>query len=405
MSRGAQPSWALGLGAACLVALAAFGSLVSTSGLIELIRRDLALTFGQGGFLLSVPFPLIALFAVAGGGLVDRLGVSRMVTLGAALALAGGGARAWSGGFWALAGGTALVGIGTGLIFPALPKLASGTVPPGRRDLASALYTASVVSGAGLGVAVSHLLGFLARFIPLVPGEEGWRGGYFGWALALLAALLLWRALFRGAPGPAEGGAGGAGRLPAASSAFRRPAVWAVALSLFVNNVLFYTSVGWLPAILAGKGWAPAQAAAIVSLVPWLGVVAVLTAHWAAARVGGERVMVLLCALVSAGALAPMDAGSAWTAALGAAALGFSTNFWFLYCLAYPARFAPGERAGQAGGLIIGLGYLGGFAGPWAAGLLRDWAGGFGPALYALAGVALLGIFTVPFFRGREEPA
>ncbi|MEK6712026.1 MAG: MFS transporter [Nitrospinota bacterium] len=391
--------WGWGLGAACAVALSAFGSMVSTSGLAEAIRRDLALTYAQAGFLLSAPFPLVALSAFMGGSLVDRLGVGRMVSLGAALVLAGGGGRAWAGGFWGLAAGTALVGMGTGLIYPALPKIVSACVPPARQPLASSLYAASVIAGGGLAIGLSLFMAPLARWLPFPPGAEGWRGAYFGWALGVLAAGGWWLSAAGRLPRIGEKGEGMGG----GSALYRSPAVWAVALSLFVNNVIFFTSLGWFPAILAGKGWTPSQAAGIVSLIPWLGVAAVFAAHPAAAGLGGERRAVALSSLLTALAIAPIGWGGAWLAAAGVALVGLAVNFWFLFCLAFPARFRPREQAGRAGGFIIGLGYTGGFVGPWAAGALKDWAGGFGPALCAMAALALAAALAAPFF-GREEP-
>ena len=56
---------------------------------------------------------------------------------------------------------------------------------------------------------------------------------------------------------------------------------------------------------------------------------------------------------------------------------------------------------GRAGGLIIGMGYLGGFVGPWAIGAIRDWAGSFGPGFYALSVLAVLASAFAPFF-GRS---
>jgi cyanate permease len=52
--------------------------------------------------------------------------------------------------------------------------------------------------------------------------------------------------------------------------------------------------------------------------------------------------------------------------------------------------------------MIIGLGYFGGFVGPWAAGAIRDAAGDFGPALYAIAALTAISLVTAPSF-GRPK--
>ncbi|MEE9240731.1 MAG: MFS transporter [bacterium] len=395
--------WAVDLGTVCLLTWAVFGSLVSTSGLIEWIRKDLGLSYSQSGFLLSIPFPLISLCALAGGGLVDRLGTARMVRLGANLVFWGGLLRAWSGDFWALGLGTALVGAGTGVIFPVLPKVARETAPPEKRAFSAGLYTAAVVVGASMGVAVSGFLAPLWRLAPFSSGEASWRGGYAAWGLAILAAFLLWRGFSSGGPEPEKEPERTVSAHRDEFSVWRSRAVWAVTGSLFVNNIIFYTSVGWLPSVLQEKGWTPAEASPLASLVSWLGVFAVLTAHRFAPWFGGERNMVYLCALGTAAGLALIPLGGAWGAVSAIILIGFALNFWFAFCMGFPALAVPAEKAGQAGGVIIGLGYFGGFVGPWAVGAVRDAAGGFGPAFFALAALSILGVLAAPYFEHRRS--
>lgn len=397
-----NPHWRSILGSACFIMFAVFGSLVSTSGLIGFIRDDLSLSYGAGGFLLSVPFPLIAFFAITGGWLVDRLGVKKMVLSGVFFVLLGGLIRFSSGGFWSLASGIALVGAGTGLVYPVMPKVVGTIVPSERNKFGSAVYTASIIAGAGLGVAVSHNLTPVAAILPAGWGGGVWRGGYLGWVIVLAMAFIVWRRNSRPVTVDAdsESSSGKSGVV------YRLLAVWGVGGSLFFNNVVFYTSLGWLATVLMAKGWPQASAALIVSSLPLLGIFVSLSAHKLALVLGGERVMMLLCALLSAVALAMMPEGNLWVAASGTAVLGLTTNCWFLFCLAYPAQYVERSQVGKAGGLIIGMGYLGGFVGPWAVGAIRDWTGSFGPGFYTLAVLSVMGILFVPFFgryadRGR----
>ena len=395
-----NPNWRPILGAACFIIFAVFGSLVSTSGLIGFIRHDLNLSFGAGGFLLSAPFPLIAFFAIAGGRLVDRLGVKKMVLCGVFLTLLGGIVRLSSGDFWSLAFGIALVGAGTGLVFPVMPKVVGTIVPPERNEFGSAVYTASIIAGAGLGVAASHFMEPAAEVLPTSWGGSVWRGGFLGWALVLVVAFIVWR---RNSASITVD-LGSESDSAQSGVVYRLLAVWGVGGSLFFNNIVFYTSLGWLATVLMTKGWPQASAALIVSSLPLLGIFASLSAHKMALALGGERVMMVLCGLLTAAALALMPAGNAWVAAIGTAVLGLTTNCWFLFCLAYPAQYVEKSQVGQAGGLIIGMGYLGGFVGPWTIGAMRDWAGSFGPGLYTLAIVSIIGISCAPFFGRYADP-
>ena len=397
--REENPNWRSILGAACFIIFAVFGSLVSTSGLIGFIRDDLNLSYGAGGFLLSAPFPLIAFFAVAGGRLVDRLGVKKIVLGGVFFTLLGGVVRFSSGDFWSLASGIALVGAGTGLVFPVMPKVVGTIVPPERNAFGSAVYTASIIAGAGLGVAASHYMTPAAGILPAGWGGSVWRGGYLGWALVLVLAFIVWRrnSALIAVDLESESASAQSGVV------YRLVGVWGVAGSLFFNNIVFYTSLGWLATILMAKGWPQASAAFIVSSLPLLGIFVSLSAHKMALAVGGERVMMVLCGLFTAAALGVMPAGNAWVAAAGTAVLGLTTNCWFLFCLAYPAQYVEKSQVGRAGGLIIGMGYLGGFVGPWTIGAMRDWSGSFGPGFYTLAIVSIIGISCAPFFGKYAE--
>jgi CP family cyanate transporter-like MFS transporter len=327
-----------------------------------------------------------------------------MARLGAGLVLAGGLIRVWSPGFWPLVLGIALVGAGVGVIFPILPKVARETAPPEKREAAAAFYTAALVAGAAMGVALSAGLAALIPEVPLAGGGAGWRGGYLIWAAALLVTFCLWEVVGAraeeagaGAEEAEEGGEAGDDSF----SPWRSRPVWAVTAALFVNNVIFYTGIGWFPSILKVKGWPLDQAALIVSLVAWLGAFAVLTAHKIAPLIGGVVRLAAICTLATAAILAALPSLGAGPAAAAVVLAGLSMNLWFVLCMAYPARAVPAGMAGQAGGMIIGLGYFGGFVGPWAAGAIRDAAGDFAPALYALAALVVASLITAPSFGRR----
>ena len=112
--------------------------------------------------------------------------------------------------------------------------------------------------------------------------------------------------------------------------------------------------------------------------------------------------MVYLSGFGTAVGLAYIPLGGTWATVFAIILIGFALNFWFVFCMGFPARAIPAEMAGRAGGLIIGIGYFGGFVGPWAAGIFRDMSGGFGPAFFALAGLSVAGALAAPYFEHYE---
>jgi ACS family tartrate transporter-like MFS transporter len=90
-------------------------------------------------------------------------------------------------------------------------------------------------------------------------------------------------------------------------------------------------------------------------------------------------------------------------AAMAVAAVGLWGSrpvFWPL-----PSLFLLGSSAASGIGFINGVGNLGGFAGPYVVGLLKDATGSFAWALYFLAGSSLLGAVMAFIFVRFDKPA
>lgn len=384
----------------CFVSIGVFGSLITTSALIVSVQKDMGLTYGEAGFLLSAPFIAMGFFALVGGAFIDRIGMNKVLIFGTSLVILAGAARAWGTDFSGIAAATLLVGAGVGMVFPVFPKIAAITLPPERRAFGSSLYTASLITGGGLAMALTHFMAPLGEIFPVFPGEELWRGGYLGWALILVLAFAFWfftgraATVFQGESAPAPVFSG---------SVWRSLAIWGVTLSLFLENQVFFTSIGWLPTILTDRGLSPAAAAGVVSIISWMGVLTVLVAHRVASWFGGERPFLRVCVILTVFALLLLTIPSVWLATLAAVTIGVCANAWVLLCLGYPARSVPHEQTGQAAGLILGVGYLGGFSGPWLAGLIRDSSGSFEPAFYFLAACTVAGLWTVQFFGAAAD--
>jgi ACS family tartrate transporter-like MFS transporter len=67
-----------------------------------------------------------------------------------------------------------------------------------------------------------------------------------------------------------------------------------------------------------------------------------------------------------------------------------------------PTRFLVGSAAAAGIGLINTFGSLGGFVGPYAVGLIRQWTGGFAGGLVFLAALLALASFAALKLRGAH---
>ncbi|SFM47421.1 MFS transporter [Methylobacterium pseudosasicola] len=186
------------------------------------------------------------------------------------------------------------------------------------------------------------------------------------------------------------------------AQALRNPRVLLLAA---INFCAIIGSLGiglWLPQIIKQLGLAT-SAVGFVTAIPYLcGAVAMVVWGRLSDRGSDRTVYPAISLFVGAAALV----ASALTptplltiAALCVAVMGinsFVATFW-----AVPSGFLTGRAAAGGIAMIVSVGNLGGFAGPYLIGLVRDLSGGFTAPLLAVGGILLLGAMLMLAF-GRQ---
>jgi len=170
---------------------------------------------------------------------------------------------------------------------------------------------------------------------------------------------------------------------------------WRVFALAFINFCCIVGSVGiglWLPQIVKGFG-VSSSTVGLIAAAPYA-VGAVCMIAWARlARRSVNRMPYVVGALVLAAvALAtsvtlddPLMKMIAITITV-ASILSFQATFW-----AIPSGFLTGRAAAGGLALIVSIGNLGGFAGPFLIGLIRDATHNFTMSLLAVAAILLVG--------------
>jgi len=163
--------------------------------------------------------------------------------------------------------------------------------------------------------------------------------------------------------------------------------VWSLGLLYFALVLSIYAVSLWLPQIVAGLAQMSDFEVGVVSALPYVvasvGMVLV-GAH--SDRTGERRWHIAAPALVGAAGFAASAVFAhpvAALASLSVAALGIWSAlgpFWTL-----PPAFLSGTAAAGGIALINSIGNLGGFAGPWTLGLVKEATGSFAPGLMLLA--------------------
>ncbi len=177
--------------------------------------------------------------------------------------------------------------------------------------------------------------------------------------------------------------------------AFRLPAVWLLAGVYVIIQIGVYIVNLWMPLILSGltrNGSSDSSLIARYATVPYLlAAICTVVVGWSSDRSNERRGHLAFCMALAA-------VGFVWAArahnismalcAMSVVAIGLWSTmgpFWALM-----TRMVGGAAAAGGVAVITMLGAVGGFAGPYVTGRLRDSTQSFAGGLYLVGGLALI---------------
>lgn len=427
-SEAGRTDWAVvsvALGGGILAALQVGKAMVG----LPTVRADLGMSLTLAGVLLSAYTYVGAALGGVAGGLVDKLGQSRVLVAAlAALAMASA-LGAVSPGTGLLVASRVLEGLGFMGSVVAAPALVSRAAGASHRSLAMGLW--------GIYMPAGQLLAMIVG--PGLLTALGWRG--FWWAnaallggYAVLAALVVRRVDRRpgpapnpaAAPGPAgpdraaaPGPAGpdrAAAPEPAASPeppqptrpggslAALRPVV-PVALTFGLYSLQYLAVVGFLPTIYQANGLSQAVAATLAGIVIAGNIVGNVVAGGLLHRGAGPGSLAMLALAVMAATAVLIYWPAAPLPLAFTAAVTFATFGGLLPASVFAAvpRLAPSpELTGPANGLVVQVSNTGSIIGPPLVAAVASRMGGWSYSPFVLCTAAGLGIMAASVVRRRE---
>jgi len=363
------------------------------------LERDLGWTRSELTSVYSIYLLVNGCTAPLVGLLFDRLGPrwvygGGMLSLGAAMLLAGGLTQLWQ--FYVFIG--VLVGIGVSLngMVPASALLARWY----RERLATAIGVAYSAFGVGT-----------VLFVPLVQylvGEYGWRESYriLGWTLLILAPLVMlvvpWKSFAAGgarhdAPRPGEGWT--------LAAALRARVFWGLIQVFFCTAAGMFSIVVQLVAFFVEAGFSPLAAATAFGIVGLFSAMSVMGSGLVAERFGyRQTVTASVCGSVSGMLiLIALTAAPSWfLLALFVPVFGFCMGVRGPIVSSIAARYFAGPRVATIYGIVYASNAVGAAFGSLAGGLLHDLTGGYRVGLamaVTLMILAALPFWTVPVLR------
>jgi MFS transporter, ACS family, tartrate transporter len=175
------------------------------------------------------------------------------------------------------------------------------------------------------------------------------------------------------------------------SQALKDKRVLGLALIYFTIVTATYGITFFLPQIVKGLGGSDMRTGLLTAAPYVLGTIGMLAWSQSSDRTRERKWhFIVACLLGAAGLMAAGALGSTYgaLAAIAIATVGIygsKPSFWPM-----PSEFLTGTAAAGGIALVNCIGNLGGFIGPYAVGWIKDSTGDFGPALYFLAGSAVV---------------
>ena len=180
--------------------------------------------------------------------------------------------------------------------------------------------------------------------------------------------------------------------------------VLALALIYFGTSAGLYTLGIWAPQIIGQFGLSTMQVGLLNAVPPAIAIIAMILWARHSDRTGERTWHVVIACLVAAVGLALAGVASsvvAVVAALTVVNVGISAAKPPLWSM--PTMFLSGPAAAAGIATINSIGNLGGFAGPWAIGWIKDLTGSFLGGLYMVAGLLVLSAVLTLVLAGSQR--
>jgi len=364
----------------------AFGSIAL---FLPLIRADIGLDFTQAGLLAVSTTATYAVMQIPAGYLSDRLGPHRLFVTGLIGTNASYLLFAVFESFGPLLAVQAVSGVFRALVFAPGLILISTHFSADRRSTAMGLYVAGGFS--------SNII--LSLIGPLLVESLGWRLLFVisaGVAFLTVAGYLRYGVVvpFAAAAAPI--------RLTDLGQVLREPIVWVAGVIQYARLAMVTGIMFWLPSYLVvERGYDLRMSGAIVALGAILAAPSNFLGGFLADRLGRPILVIQISLVVLALCAVALVRVASVTMVIGVIAIqAVFLQAYFGPLFAIPIVVLGNRVAGSVSGFSNLFANLGALTFAYTLGAVRDVSGSFDAGFYALAAVAVLGLFaTIPLSR------
>lgn len=381
--------WAMIAAGALVIMVVVVYARLAYGFILPFMRAGLGLTYQQAGTLGTASALGYLVLIMVAGMAAARWGGRAAVLCGVAMTAAGFGGLALASDYRMLLALMVLLGFGTAFSYTPVISLLAGWFPQRR---------GAVIGIANSGVGVGLLItGALVPYLNIALGANGWR---MAWALFAATALLALAAGFFLLRNPVLATTGGAHRVDKAR-VFRDRHVITVGLLYGVVGITYIVQAVFMYSFALDSGVSALVAGNLAAACGVLSIFASPGWGWLSDRYGRPAVLRICVSLTLLATMVPVI----WPVLGGFAAhfliVGCTLSGLFSAILAASTETVAPHEAPLAVSYVTLFYAVGQFAGPAAAGLLIEHAGGFRTAFAATSFVLALGLLLA--LRLRRE--
>jgi sugar phosphate permease len=349
--------------------------------LLPIIRKDLGLSFTQGGSLAAATTLVYALMQIPAGTLSDRFSPKKLFCIGilgsTILALTFGLVA----NYWQALVNQMLSGFFRSLLFTPGMALLTGWFPPNRRATAIGLYLIGGYSGS----VIFNLVG------PLLVARFDWRFSFISIASVGIIAILF---LIRFGKDPPVTGERQKGNMLEALQLFRYKVMWVCGGIQYIRFGVVQGITYWLPSLLINEKGLSLQTAGLIIAVQ---VVLMSPSNIIGGYISDRLKNPILVIAVSLSVLG-ITTGLLITAnnmilLIGLIFInGIFLQMYFGPLFSIPVEILGVPKAGIATGFSNLFANIGGFSAAYLLGALKDRFGAFKPGFFAICAACFLGL-------------
>jgi sugar phosphate permease len=361
--------------------------------LLPVIRKDLGLSFTQGGSLAAATTLVYALMQMPAGYLSDRYSPKRLFCIGilgsTILALTFG----LVGNYWQALVNQTLSGFFRALLFTPGMALLTEWFPPNRRATATGLYLVGGYSGS----VIFNLVG------PLLVAQFDWRFSFISIASVGIIAILFLIRFGKDAP---QAGERLKGSMLEALNLFRYRVMWVCGVIQYIRFGVVQGICFWLPSFLVNEKGLSLQVTGVIIAIQ---VVLMSPSNIVGGYISDRLKNPILVISVSLGVLGVTTGLLIMAKSMILIVTLIFINAIFLQMYFGPLFSIPVEilgvrKAGISTGFSNLFANIGGFSAAYLLGALKDRTGGFNAGFLSICGACLLGLaLTFMLARMRRK--